>query len=371
MRISVVRRLFANVIGTAAGGAVVAAAAGMIAVSAIVAGAAAIPEPNAIYYGTVSRGGTPLVPPGRVEVFVGGANPRLVATSTPDASGNYVIEVPVVRLLNGDPLPLGYAPIVAPSVSNPQDVSLTFKAFNGTDSGLCNATAQDPFTLVTDRGLITAKTLDCAATGTGGGRCGDGQLNQPNEECDAGASNGTPSVCCTSSCKIRPSGSCDDNIECTTATCNVIGQCVGVISADGTACTADSNACSQDVCQAGVCKHPPKTNGTSCADNLYCNGQEQCQDGVCIGDDPPCADCDETRDECPGLCTDHPGDCNGSATGTTPPWVTTADVTCGINRLFGVIPRIDACEDCNGSGTLTTADVTCMVQCIFGNCPRP
>jgi hypothetical protein len=57
------------------------------------------------------------------------------------------------------------------------------------------------------------------------------------------------------------------------------------------------------------------------------------------------------------------GDCNGNDR------VTTADVTCDIQRIFDTREQTSPCEDCNGDGRLTTADVTCIILCLFGSCP--
>jgi hypothetical protein len=56
-------------------------------------------------------------------------------------------------------------------------------------------------------------------------------------------------------------------------------------------------------------------------------------------------------------------DCNGNNN------VTTADVTCTIQRIFGQTTQSSPCEDCNGDGNLSSADVTCDILCLFGACP--
>jgi len=70
-----------------------------------------------------------------------------------------------------------------------------------------------------------------------------------------------------------------------------------------------------------------------------------------------------TVDGCVDLLGCIPGDCNGSGR------VTTADVTCDIQRIFNMTTQTSPCEDCNGDGRLTTADVTCIILCLFGSCP--
>lgn len=41
---------------------------------------------------------------------------------------------------------------------------------------------------------------------------------------------------------------------------------------DRTACPADTNACTNDWCVAGVCSHPPTASGSACSGTNYCSG---------------------------------------------------------------------------------------------------
>src|SRR5437879_3346325 len=65
--------------------------------------------------------------------------------------------------------------------------------------------------------------------------CGDGIVQAP-ERCDDGAANGTVTSCCTTTCQLRASGTCDDANACTyNETCNDSGACVGT----SITCTSD------------------------------------------------------------------------------------------------------------------------------------
>ncbi|MCK9521700.1 MAG: hypothetical protein M0R76_01490 [Proteobacteria bacterium] len=89
---------------------------------------------------------------------------------------------------------------------------------------------------------------------------------------------------------------------------------------DGASCATDGNLCTENICQSGVCTHPPTTpptsgleqcrqwgtcdpatglwdqipdaalNGTTCSDGIACTGDaltgdDVCQDGYCVGSD--------------------------------------------------------------------------------------
>jgi hypothetical protein len=60
--------------------------------------------------------------------------------------------------------------------------------------------------------------------------------------------------------------------------------CLSNDVANGTACANDGNDCTSDVCQNGVCEHPPKAIGASCGDpsNTTCTFPDTCNGGgVC------------------------------------------------------------------------------------------
>jgi hypothetical protein len=114
--------------------------------------------------------------------------------------------------------------------------------------------------------------------------CGDGDTNYPYETCDDGnRSNGD---CCDSDCQL---------------------------DSYGDPCTADSNACTIDICNAsGVCTHLGNT-GAPCNDGLFCNGTDSCSGTACsIHNGNPCTG----GAECNNVCNEAADNCqvaNGTA----------------------------------------------------------
>ncbi len=144
--------------------------------------------------------------------------------------------------------------------------------------------------------------------------------------------------------------------------CDGSGGCAPNHQAYGTPCAHDDNDCTDDICSAGECTHPPHSvgtpcgdetatacdyadacdedgvcspnfapNGTACDDGLYCNGGDTCSNGACSV---------HSGDPCPGA--DGDGDCSESCN--------EADGgSCTANDADG-----SACDDglyCNGGDT--------------------
>jgi cysteine-rich repeat protein len=137
--------------------------------------------------------------------------------------------------------------------------------------------------------------------------CGDGQIDSP-EQCDLGASNGSPSSCCTSTCTFRSGGSvcrggvdaqCDTSETCTgsAATCppddapfnggNVCRTGSGDICDQNELCTGvPGQGCPPDDApgKAGtVCRASPVA-GSGCDENEVCSG---IAGTTCPADDAP------------------------------------------------------------------------------------
>lgn len=53
----------------------------------------------------------------------------------------------------------------------------------------------------------------------------------------------------------------------------------GTCLIDGTACAADTNQCTDDICGGGICTHPNKTNDTICDDSKSCTDNDVCSGG--------------------------------------------------------------------------------------------
>ncbi len=206
--------------------------------------------------------------------------------------------------------------------------------------------------------------------------CGNGIVSG-DEQCDDG--NTVDGDCCSSSCQIEEAGTvCREAVNgvCDSAeVCDgTSGSCPANVSAPaGTACPADGNPCTDDVCDGiGGCG---VANTAGCDDSLYCNGIDICAGGVCTHPEPPCGDaecstCDEDNDECgvitAGVSCDDDGDqctndqCDGLGECAHPPivlapacdWII---VTGSDARAAGVKTR--ASSNVRGSVCADTADV--------------
>ena len=140
---------------------------------------------------------------------------------------------------------------------------------------------------------------------------------RPGNPCSADGNQCTDDVCGSNeTCTHPPSGvgdTCDDGQFCTAVdTCNGQGSCLGAgdpcaggeecldtcnesedscLDPVGTMCSADTNQCTNDVCDgAGACIHPPLDSGDPCDDGLFCTATDLCDGtGVCQGaGDPVC-----------------------------------------------------------------------------------
>ncbi len=124
--------------------------------------------------------------------------------------------------------------------------------------------------------------------------CDDGDACTSGDTCSMGACVGTPYTC-------NP-GDCEES-----AACDGLGGCTVVDKPNGTACTADAEQCTKDVCAAGECTHPAKTDGTSCDDGNLCTRTDACDSGVCVGGNP--VTCTQTDPCQPGACDPATGTC--------------------------------------------------------------
>lgn len=166
------------------------------------------------------------------------------------------------------------------------------------------------------------------------GWCGDGIVD-PDEECDAGTSNGLSSSCCFTNCTLRscshacrPSaGDCDVAEYCTGVTglcpndvllapgvvcglgegpCLVDAVCNGwdpvcpsTVAPDGSSCDTDEDLCTIESCNGGNCVLERTLNYD---DGAFCNGVETCDPATGFmveGTSPACDDGDScTVDTC-------------------------------------------------------------------------
>ncbi|MBI5490363.1 MAG: hypothetical protein HY905_23705 [Deltaproteobacteria bacterium] len=101
------------------------------------------------------------------------------------------------------------------------------------------------------------------------------------------------------SCSDGLDNDCDTQLDAADPNC---------VPCTGDAECADANECTDDVCDAGVCRNVLLAEGTACNDGQFCNVDETCVGGVCGGGAPrDCSGvapvcnvgrCNETEDRC-------------------------------------------------------------------------
>ena len=194
-------------------------------------------------------------------------------------------------------------------------------AENCDGAGACPANVLAPVTTV----CRAAGECDVAENCTGAGTaCPADVLAPSGTSCgnpDATVCNAADSCDATGACVDRKktsgtvclagTGTCDPNDTCN-GTTNI---CPAVLAAYLTACTADANVCTTDLCNgSGGCL--AINNTASCSDGLFCNGVDTCANGGCtVHPGDPCTGglecnnvCNETADSCQvlngGACDD-------------------------------------------------------------------
>ncbi len=154
---------------------------------------------------------------------------------------------------------------------------------NGPLIGLCEAPNSVTMTGTGD-GEVFSANADCGpfisspVTGT---KCGNGMVDA-TEDCEDG--NTAAGDCCSPTCQFNPSGSAcaADTNACTRDVCDGAGHCQHLPDASGSPCTDDLNGCTDDVCDAGgQCTHP--ANAGSCDDSNACTTPDTCTLGTCVG----------------------------------------------------------------------------------------
>jgi hypothetical protein len=121
--------------------------------------------------------------------------------------------------------------------------------------------------------------------------------------------------------------------------------------------------CTDDVCTAGACTHPPKLNGAACADDGNPCTSDQCMGGACTHaneiDGYPCADDGN-------LCTDDvckSGGCTHPAN-TTLNYCTLAGGGTGVCRNATCQTVQYACQDAIYFRDLTKTGLMDVQECI-------
>jgi hypothetical protein len=140
--------------------------------------------------------------------------------------------------------------------------------------------------------------------------CNDGDACTQTDLCLTGVCNGLNPVICPEPDECHLPTTCQPST----------GLCPPVEKPPRTPCTDDGRECTEDVCTAGLCQHPPRTNGTGCNDGDACTQTDLCQDGNCAGLNPVIC---PVPDECHLPTTCDP------ASGLCPPIQKTDGTPCG------------------------------------------
>ncbi len=182
----------------------------------------------------------------------------------------------------------------------------------------------------------------------------------------------------TGTCSVNKTNgtSCNDGNACTTPDTCQTGVCTGGPAPN---CN-DSNACTTDACNTSTgCTHTNMTNGTSCNDGNACTTPDTCQTGVCTGG--PAPNCNDSNACTTDACNTSTGcthtnvtngtSCNDGNACTTPDTCQTGVCT------GGPAPNCNdsnACttDACNTSTGCTHTNVTNGTSCNDGNaCTTP
>lgn len=141
-----------------------------------------------------------------------------------------------------------------------------------------------------------------------------------------------------------------------------ISQCLTSADCD------DHNACTNDACNAGICKYTSNTN--SCSDDNPCTMGDVCSDGACHGGPPP--NCESAGGDCtiascdpsgaPGNCNHHAPRIDGTACNDS--LYCTIDDACVSGVCHGSLRDCAASSDQCHSGVCNEATDSCEAQSV-------
>lgn len=152
-----------------------------------------------------------------------------------------------------------------------------------------------------------------------------GPANCPGVDDDCKTRTCTAGVCGFDFSPLGTPVSTQTDNDCKQNECNGLG--LTVVANDDTDLPVDSNACTSDVCSAGVPSNPILGNGTACGVGLTCVG------GACTGCAGP-TDCPGTDDECKTrTCT--AGTCGFAFTAAATPVAAQTAANCQTNVCDG------------------------------------
>jgi len=198
----------------------------------------------------------------------------------------------------------------------------------------------------------------------GSGNCS----HTPNDEpCDDDLfCNGTD-TCKDGACSQHEDKPCENGPECAN-TCNEDAD--SCFLPYGQPCTADTNQCTDDLCDgSGACVHPPYTEATMCDDGLFCTDTDICVLGKCTPIGNPC----ETGPECANTCNEDADDCfTPQETPCTDDGNVCTDDECDGSGDCSHTPNQDPCDDglfCNGTDTCEDGECSAHAEedpCLTG-----
>jgi len=212
-----------------------------------------------------------------------------------DLSGVYVSQIAALSM----PCTLTFAqsgtaltvtgPCTLGSTTYTYDLSGTVDPVSGAFSvsgeliGLCETPDSVSVTGNGDGEVFSAlSSCGSLSSGLSGTKCGNGSVDAA-EDCEDG--NTAAGDCCSPTCQFEAAGSAcaADTNSCTDDVCDGAGQCQHQPLMVGAPCATDFNDCTDDRCDAaGSCTHAP-LSATACDDTNACTTADTCDAGTCVG----------------------------------------------------------------------------------------
>jgi hypothetical protein len=245
------------------------------------------------------------------------------------------------------------------------------------DAGVC--THQDP-TGSNDGAVCLDDGNECTDNVCQSGACSPTFGSTDGQTCTTDDNECTENVCDAGACthpslvaSVDPMNlvACtNDSDVCTQDFCYTEGTCMhaDIGGVTGDVCPDDGNACTDDVCNMGLCTHPSLTDGTACSDGSVCTVDDVCVTGICQGGTPlECQDANEcTTDTCDA----------GSGCATAPLANGTSCQTdmdqCTLNECSSGVcshPAIIGCPfECTVDGDCDDGDTCTVDSCVANVC---
>jgi hypothetical protein len=238
----------------------------------------------------------------------------------------------------------------------------TYRA-NGTacsgDGNLCTSDICNAGTCTHPAGnkdtVCRAATSECKVDAKCDGMstsCPSGDSKPDGTACTADTNVCTLDVCQSGICS-HPVGNAGKVCRPISGQCDVAEKCDGTspncpndaFKADNTACIEDGNLCTTDKCLAGVCKHI-SNDGATCNDGNACTSQDTCSASQCLGQAVPNCTC-TTDAQC-----DDGNKCNGAETCVAGVCKPGTALSCDDGNSC----TVDGCDPANGCAHVTLED---------------